>query len=95
MEINPKRFSRSEFKKKARADEYDRIARHLTRLLFSTSLLTPGFYLGEPTQFAGRIHRMDEFGCSSGGDDEGPGEDNDIPPLEEAEGCVDETPKEF
>merc|ERR1712107_303960 len=58
MEVNPKHSIMSELKKKAAADKSDKTVKDLIWLLFDTSLLTSGFNLDEPTQFAGRIHRM-------------------------------------
>merc|ERR1712072_1571647 len=57
MEINPKHSIMTELKKKASADKSDKTVRDLIWLLFDTSMLTSGFSLDEPTQFAGRIHR--------------------------------------
>jgi hypothetical protein len=65
----------------------------LIRLLFDTSLLTSGFNLDEPTRFAGSIHHMIKLGLSLDDDDEGLGDDDDLPPLEEVEGAADEASK--
>merc|ERR1719506_1296961 len=90
MEINPKHSIMTELKKKAAADKSDKTVKDLIWLLFDTSLLTSGFSLEEPTQFAGRIHRMIKLGLSV--DDE-EGDEDDLPPLEEVEGAADEASK--
>merc|ERR1711904_383010 len=83
MEVNPKHSIMTELKKKAAADKSDKTVKDLIWLLFDTSLLISGFNLDEPTQFAGRIHRMIKLGLSIDDDDEGLGDDDDLPPLEE------------
>merc|ERR1712188_360915 len=77
MEVNPKHSIMTELKKKASADKSDKTVKDLIWLLFDTSLLTSGFNLEEPTQFAGRIHRMIKLGLSIDDDDEGM--DDDLP----------------
>merc|ERR1712160_162452 len=93
MEVNPKHSIMSELRKKASADKSDKTVKDLIWLLFDTSLLTSGFNLDEPTQFAGRIHRMIKLGLSIDDDDDGLGDDEDLPPLEEVEGAADEASK--
>merc|ERR1712060_430128 len=91
MEINPNHPIMKELLAKATAAKGDKAVKDLVWLLFDTSLLTSGFNLDEPTQFAGRIHRMIKLGLSID-EEEDEGED-ELPPLEEVEGAVDEASK--
>jgi len=91
MEINPAHSIMAELKKKCAADKSDKTVKDLIWLLFDSALLTSGFSLEEPTQFASRIHRMIKLGLSIDDDDEVA--DAELPPLEEVAGAAAEASK--
>lgn len=89
MELNAKHPIMKVLKDKAAADKSDKTVKDLVWLLYDSSLLTSGFSLDEPTQFAGRIHRMIKLGLSIDDDCE----PEDLPPLEEVAGATEEVSK--
>lgn len=83
MEINPKHPIVVELRKKSDQDKSDKTVKDLIWLMFDTALLTSGFNLDQPTEFANRIHRMIKLGLSIDDDDNEEMMNDDMPPLEE------------
>jgi len=83
MEVNPNHPIVSELRKKVDADKSDKTVKDLVWLLYETSLLTSGFNLDEPQNFAARIHRMIKLGMSIEDTvDDTPAPADDLPSLE-------------
>jgi len=82
MELNPNHPIVVELRKKVDEDKSDKTVKDLIWLLYETSLLTSGFNLDEPAQFAARIHRMIKLGMSIDDTVEEPSAISDLPPLE-------------
>merc|ERR1712054_486763 len=83
LELNAKHQIVDELRKKAEVDNPDKTVKDLVWLLYDTSILTSGFSLDEPQNFASRIHRMIKLGLSIA-DVGGADDDADMPPLDEA-----------
>ena len=64
MEINPNHPIVISLKAKVDENSTERTTKDLIWLLYETSLLTSGFSLEDPTNFAGRINRMIKFALS-------------------------------
>merc|ERR1711981_751092 len=84
MELNPKHAIVKSLKDKFAADAADSAAKDLVMLLFETALLTSGFTLDNPSNFANRIHRLIKLGLSI---------DDDIDEEEEENDDADEAPQ--
>ena len=82
LELNPRHQIVDELRKKAEVDQSDKTVKDLVWLMYETSILTSGFSLDEPQNFASRIHRMIKLGLSIFEEDNKE-EDDDLPPLEE------------
>ncbi|KAJ1558635.1 heat shock protein 90 [Nowakowskiella sp. JEL0078] len=86
LEVNPEHSIVKALKAKVDSDKNDKTVKDLTYLLFETALLSSGFSLDDPSQFAGRIHRMIKLGLSIDEEDiptSVTSEDESMPPLEE------------
>jgi molecular chaperone HtpG len=81
MEINPHHPIIVEMKKKFDLDSNDKTVKELVHLLFETSLLTSGFSLPNPSNYAGRIYKLIKLGLSIY-EEEQMEDDEDLPPLE-------------
>merc|ERR1712021_35418 len=82
LEINPDNQIVIELRNKADVDQSDKTVKDLVWLLYETSLLTSGFSLDDASVFSNRIHRMIKLGLSIF-EEEGAGNDDDLPPLDE------------
>merc|ERR1712167_199764 len=82
LELNSGHQIVDELRKKAEVDQSDKTVKDLVWLMYETSILTSGFSLDEPQNFASRIHRMIKLGLSIFDDDKA--DAGDLPPLDDA-----------
>lgn len=89
LEINPSHPIIIELRKRIEANPNDRTVKDSIWLLFDAAVLTSGFTLEDPSDFAARIFRMMTFGLriptSGEAESEAPTVTDDLPPLEKTE----------
>ncbi|RUP47246.1 hypothetical protein BC936DRAFT_145945 [Jimgerdemannia flammicorona] len=92
LELNPQHPIVKTLKDKVASDKNDRTVKDLTTLLFETALLTSGFSLDNPNEFAARIHKMIKLGLSIDDTDEvvPDASSESVPELEEAESSMEQ-----
>merc|ERR1712046_561902 len=83
LELNPNHQIVDELRKKADADQSDKTVKDLVWLMYETAILTSGFSLDEPQNFASRIHRMIKLGLCIFDDDKAEDDDDDMPDLDD------------
>jgi len=92
LEVNPSNAIISSLREHLSADKEHKTVRKVVWLLYETSLLTSGFSLEEPTEFAKRIHHLIKMGLSINEDED---EDEEaIPELESTDDVADSTMEE-
>jgi len=97
LELNPDHSICKSINAKIEADPHDKAIKDLCMLMYETALLTSGFNLDDPQVHANRIHRMIKLGLGIDEDADDQlvapaptAADDDMPPLETADGDDDD-----
>ena len=64
LEITPSNAIIKDLASKVKADAADRTVRDLSNILYETAMLTSGFTLDKPTEYATRVHKMVMLGLA-------------------------------
>lgn len=86
LEVNPDHSIVKALKERVEADKNDKTVKDLTLLMYDTALLSSGFSLDNPSEFASRIVKIVKIGLSLDMDEveAEAAAAQDLPPLEEA-----------
>ncbi|KAK8790980.1 hypothetical protein WA158_005611 [Blastocystis sp. Blastoise] len=84
MEINPTHSIIKSLREKVEQNKSDPTVKDLVWLLYETALLSSGFSLEDPSEFANRIHKLIKLGLSVDDEPEIETNEEEVPPLEEA-----------